>query len=161
MAHFAKLDENNIVTQVTVVNNNALLTENNTESEQKGKELLNELFGGTWIQTSYNGKIRKKFASIGDTYDEINDVFIIPKMHDNWILDENFDYVPPVPYPDSTQGFLWNQEENTWESYATPYPSWVWDNDVKDYVPPVQRPMNLDGAVMWNEETTSWVVITE
>ena len=161
MAHFAKIDENNIVTEVTVVNNRVLLNDNNEESEIIGKVFLNKLLGGTWIQTSYNGKIRKKFASIWDTYDEINDVFIIPKMYDNWILDENFDWIPPVPYPDTSTGYLWNQQENVWESYETPYPSWNWDNNAKDYLPPIERPNNVDGMVVWNEETTSWDIITE
>lgn len=69
MAHFAKI-ENNIVTQVVVVDN---------EHEANGQEFLNSLgLDGTWIQTSYNGNIRGKFAGIGDTYDSVADVFISP-----------------------------------------------------------------------------------
>lgn len=69
MAHFAKI-ENNIVTQVVVVDN---------EHEANGQEFLNSLgLDGTWIQTSYNGNIRGKFAGIGDTYDSVADVFVSP-----------------------------------------------------------------------------------
>jgi len=72
MAHFAEIDENNIVLQVLVVSN---------DLEDKGAEFLsNDLgLGGTWIQTSYNGKIRKNYAGIGYYYDEVKDAFIPPK----------------------------------------------------------------------------------
>ena len=78
MAHFAELDENNIVKQVIVVHNNELLDENGAESEQKGIDFCISLFGGTWIQTSFNANIRGKYAGIGDTYDPIADVFVTP-----------------------------------------------------------------------------------
>jgi len=77
MAHFAQLDESNIVTQVIVVHNNELLS-NGIESEARGVDFCHTLFGGTWVQTSYNGNIRGKYASIGDTYDAVNDVFVSP-----------------------------------------------------------------------------------
>lgn len=69
MAHFAEIDENNIVTRVLVTNN---------LYPQEGYEWLVDTFGGRWIKTSYNAKIRGKFASIGDTYDEALDEFIAP-----------------------------------------------------------------------------------
>lgn len=78
MAHFAELDENNVVKQVIVVHNNELLDENENESEQKGIDFCASLFGGTWIQTSFNATIRGKYAGIGDTYDPIADVFVAP-----------------------------------------------------------------------------------
>jgi hypothetical protein len=68
MAHFAQLDDTNTVTQVIVVNNSELLNESGNESEQKGIDFCKSLFGGNWIQTSYNGNIRKNFASIGYLY---------------------------------------------------------------------------------------------
>ena len=88
MAHFAQL-ENNIVTQVIVVNNNEIL-DNGVESEAKGIAFCQSLFGGTWIQTSYNNNIRKNYAGIGYTYDSIKDAFIAPKSncHPEEILDE-------------------------------------------------------------------------
>ena len=77
MAHFAEIDENNIVKQVIVVNNNELL-DNGVESETKGIEFCQSLFGGTWVQTSYNGNFRGPFAGIGYLWDGTN--FIAPTM---------------------------------------------------------------------------------
>lgn len=89
MAHFAQLDESNIVTQVIVVHNNELL-DNGVESEAKGVAFCQSLLGGNWIQTSYNGNIRKNFAGIGYTYDQTRDAFIPPKAncHTEETLDE-------------------------------------------------------------------------
>ena len=80
MAHFAELDENNIVKQVIVVHNNELLDENGMESEQKGIDFCVAHYGGTWIQTSYNGTFRGQYAGIGYAYDSVTDVFIAPKF---------------------------------------------------------------------------------
>ena len=116
MAHFAKLDENNIVIQVLVVNNDVLIKTDGTESEHKGKVFLNGLFGNaTWVQTSYNGSIRKQYAGIGYTYDETNDVFIVPQPFNSWSLDENFDWQSPTPYPDDGQPYYWNEETTSWD----------------------------------------------
>ena len=70
MAHWAEIDENNIVLRVTVGSN---------DSPDEGYQWLIDNLGGTWIKTSYNGKIRKNFAGIGYTYDEDRDAFIPPK----------------------------------------------------------------------------------
>ena len=88
MAHFAKLDENNVVTTVVVVNNSELLVDG-IESEAKGVEFLVSLFGDSnWKQTSYNATIRKNAAGIGYTYDLDRDAFIAQKPSDNYVLDE-------------------------------------------------------------------------
>jgi hypothetical protein len=76
MAHFAELNENNIVKQVIVVHNNELLDENGNESEAKGIAFCQSLFGGTWVQTSYNATMRGKFAGIGFIWDGVN--FLAP-----------------------------------------------------------------------------------
>lgn len=80
MAHFARI-ENGIVSQVIVVNNEVLFDENGKESEVIGIEFCRSLFGKDtdWVQTSYNGNFRGKFAGIGDIYDETLDAFIPPK----------------------------------------------------------------------------------
>ena len=89
MAHFAELDDKNIVKQVIVVHNNELLDESGIESEQKGIDFCTNLFGGRWIQTSYNGNIRKNFAGQGFVYDAIRDAFIAPKpSKGHWIFNE-------------------------------------------------------------------------
>lgn len=75
MAHFARI-ENNTVTQVIVVNNEVLLDSEGVEQESLGVAFCKELFGGKWVQTSYNGNFRGKYAGLGDTYDEVKDVFV-------------------------------------------------------------------------------------
>jgi hypothetical protein len=74
MAHFAELDDNNIVKQIIVVHNNELLV-NDVELETKGIEFCQSLFGGNWIQTSFNGTIRGRFAGIEMLYDPELDEF--------------------------------------------------------------------------------------
>jgi hypothetical protein len=92
MAHFAELDENNVVVQVIVINNNELLTQkivttdegfinvSTVESEEKGMDFCKSLYGAdtNWVQTSYNGSFRGKYAGIGDTYE--NGVFVAPEV---------------------------------------------------------------------------------
>lgn len=87
MAHFAQLDENNYVLQVIVVNNSELLVDD-VEVESKGIEFCQSLLGGTWLQTSYNGTIRKNYAGIGYSYDSVRDAFIAPQCHEEAVLDE-------------------------------------------------------------------------
>lgn len=88
MAHFAKLDENNVVITVVAVNNSELLVDG-VESEAKGVEFLTSLFGDSnWKQTSYNATFRKNAAGIGYTYDPDRDAFISPKPSDSYVLDE-------------------------------------------------------------------------
>ena len=77
MAHFAELNENNIVMRVIVVHNDELLVDG-VESEQKGINFCVAHYGGTWIKTSYNNNFRGTFAGVGFTYDPVNDVFVPP-----------------------------------------------------------------------------------
>jgi hypothetical protein len=119
MAHFAKLDENNIVTEVVVVNNDILLEVDGAESENKGKVFLNSVFGtSNWVKTSYNGNLRKQFAGVGYTFDYDNNVFISPKPFESWTLNENFDWHPPVNIPSDFNGinYLWNEKNQNWEN---------------------------------------------
>lgn len=90
MAHFAELDQSNFVLRVIVVSNDMLI-ENGQESETKGIAFCQQLFGldTKWVQTSYNGNIRKNYAGIGYSYDATRDAFIAPKPEgDGWVLDE-------------------------------------------------------------------------
>jgi hypothetical protein len=83
MAHWAELDENNIVLRVTV-------GDNNDPAGDEGYQWLIDNIGGTWVKTSYNGNIRKNFAGIGYTYDPVRDAFIPPKPAEGeWILNED------------------------------------------------------------------------
>ena len=88
MAHFAELDQSNTVTKVIVVHNMELIDELGVESESKGVAFCTGLFGGTWIQTSYNANIRKNYAGVGFKYDKTLDAFIPPKCHDEAELDQ-------------------------------------------------------------------------
>lgn len=110
MAHFAQIDENNIVTQVLVVPDNA---------EDRGQDYLaNDLgLGGTWVQTSYNNRIRKNYAGVGFTYDAVRDAFIAPKPFDSWVLNEDTCiWEPPIAYPTDGVMYKWNEDKKDWEA---------------------------------------------
>ena len=79
MSHYAEIGLNNLVLRVVVVANAELLDDNGVEQEQRGADFCRNLFGGTWVQTSYNTSFRKNFASAGFTYDSQRDAFIPPK----------------------------------------------------------------------------------
>ena len=116
MAHFAELDENNIVTRVIVVHNNELVDTSGNESEAKGVEFCSTLFGHTnWVQTSYNNNIRKQFAGTGYTYDSDSDVFVAPQPYPSWSLDDNSDWQPPTPMPEDDNMYSWNEETQSWD----------------------------------------------
>jgi hypothetical protein len=116
MAHFAQL-ENNVVTNVIVVNNQDILNEQGQESEEVGIAFCSNLLGGNWKQTSYNGNFRKNYAGIGYTYDESRDAFIAPKPYNSWILDEDTcQWKAPVNYPTDNKKYSWNEETLTWDA---------------------------------------------
>ena len=115
MAHFAELDDNNVVEQVIVVHNNELLDEFGNESEQKGIDFCVNLFSGRWVQTSYNGTIRKNYAGTGYLYDPIRDAFIAPQPYPSWVLDEQTClWESPVAYPTDGLIYSWNEETTSW-----------------------------------------------
>lgn len=115
MAHFARLDELNIVTSVEVVNNSDINDLPFPESEPVGVAFLNSVYGETinWKQTSYNRSFRKNYAGIGFSYDEVRDAFIPEKPYPSWILNEStclWEAPIPIPTPDS---YLYYWDENT------------------------------------------------
>lgn len=115
MAHFARLDDN-AVTQVLVVNNDVITDSKGKEQETLGIAFLQSLFGAdtNWVQTSYNGKFRKHYASIGFTYDATLDAFIPPQPYASWLLNETTcTWKPPVPYPSEGQ-YTWDEEQLAW-----------------------------------------------
>lgn len=112
MAHFAQI-ENGIVINVIVVNDNELLIDG-VENEQKGIEFCQSLFGGIWLQTSFNNNIRKQYAGIGFTYDADADVFIAPKPFPSWSLDTNYDWQAPIDYPADGKQYLWDEANQVW-----------------------------------------------
>jgi hypothetical protein len=117
MAHFAELDENNTVIRVVVINNDQLLDDNDNELEEKGIKFCERLFGGRWIQASYNGSFRNRFPSAGYSYDETADVFIEPQPYLSWTLNtETYRWEAPVLMPDSDMPMFWNESTLNWEA---------------------------------------------
>lgn len=119
MAHYARVDSNNVVTYVTPIPNEMITDENGVEHEEWGLEHLYKTIpdsvGNRWIQTSYNNNFRKKFAGIGYTYDEKLDAFISPKPYPSWIFnDEIIDWEAPVPLPDQDKDYFWNEDLKKW-----------------------------------------------
>ena len=115
MAHFAEIDQNNIVTKVIVISNDELL-DNGQESEAKGIDFCESLFGHrNWVQTSYNGSIRYNFASSGYTWDSENDAFYAPKPFASWTLNEKYEWVSPIPYPQDGEWYDWNEDTKSWD----------------------------------------------
>lgn len=122
MAHFAKIDSNNIVTEIVAVNNNVLLTADGTESELKGKQFLNGLLGqAEWVQTSFNASFRKNFAGLGHTYDSTRDAFVSPKPFNSWILNEDTcQWEAPVQHPIDGTVCEWDEENQEWINCIIP-----------------------------------------
>ena len=115
MAHFAELDENNKVITVNVINNDDILDENGNESEAIGIAFCENLWGGRWIQTSYNKNFRLNYAGIGMTYDAELNVFLYEKPHASWILNETTgDWEAPIPLPDMIHGYAWDEASLEW-----------------------------------------------
>jgi len=116
MAHWAELDENNIVTRVLVGSN---------EDPDEGYQWLIDNLGGTWVKTSYNTvagthtlggtPFRKNYAGIGYSYDEALDAFIPPKPFESWLLDEETcQWKAPIDYPTDDKFYRWNEDTTSW-----------------------------------------------
>lgn len=118
MAHFAELDENNTVLRVIVVNNSDCLDENGNESEAVGIQFCQNLLGGNWVQTSYNGNFRRRYAGIGYVYNSSIDAFVPQQPFPSWTLDANADWQAPVPKPDDGKLYNWNEETQAWEEWV-------------------------------------------
>lgn len=116
MAHFARI-ENNIVTQVVVVDNKDTSDAQGVEKEHIGAAHLEKILGGTWKQTSYNGNFRKNYAGIGYSFDEQRNAFIPPKPFNSWVLiEETCQWKAPVDMPTDGQMYSWNEDSVSWVS---------------------------------------------
>jgi len=110
MSHFAKIDKDNIVTEVLIA-----------EQDFINSGLVGDSF--LWVQTSYNHNFRKQFAGVGYTYDKTNDAFIAPQPYASWTLNASFDWRPPVALPDDFKSseskfgkkYEWNEDTQTWD----------------------------------------------
>lgn len=114
MAHFAQI-KNNFVSNVIVISDNVLENKDFPESESIGQEFVSSLgLEGQWLQTSYNGNFRKRFAGLGYEYNAELDAFIEPKPYGSWILDEETaEWVAPIPNP-YQDGGVWNEINQEW-----------------------------------------------
>ena len=115
MAHFAKLDENNVVLAVHVVNNDVLMVDG-VESEQAGIDFLTELYGHPhWKQSSYNGNFRTRHAGIGYTYSPEHDAFIQAKPFPSWLLNTvSLTWEAPTPRPLDGKDYRWDEPTLSW-----------------------------------------------
>jgi len=115
MAHFAQLNEENLVTQVIVVANEDTADQDGVENETIGIAFCNNLLGGRWVQTSYNANIRKNYAGIGYKYDATLDAFIPPQPFESWTLnEETAQWEAPTPYPDDGKRYSWDEATTSW-----------------------------------------------
>lgn len=120
MATFTLINKDNIVISVLSVGNETI-TQNGVEVEQLGIDFLTNEINIKNIypecvlirQTSYNSNFRNKYAGIGDTWDETNNVFISPKPFASWSLDTNFNWKSPVSYPEEGN-YTWDEENQQW-----------------------------------------------
>jgi hypothetical protein len=122
LAHWAEIDENNLVTRVLVGNNN---------DSNEGYDWLIENLGGTWVKTSYNTHggvhngggtpLRKNYAGIGYTYDADRDAFIPPQPFASWVLNEDTClWEAPVEYPSDGKIYIWDEDATNWVEVAEP-----------------------------------------
>jgi len=116
MAHFAEINEDNIVVRILVTNN---------EMSNEGKDWLEENLAGTWVKTSYNTHggthdldatpLRKNFASIGGSYNQRLDAFIGVKPYSSWLLNEyTCLWEAPIAYPENGENYDWDEQTLTW-----------------------------------------------
>lgn len=123
MAHFAELDNNNIVRTVIVVDNSALNDLPFPESEPVGVMFCQSLYGEDtiWRQTSYNANFRKNYAGIGYVYDVALDAFIPPSPYPSWILNtDTCVWEPPFPYPNDKKDYYWDEATQNWVEIIAP-----------------------------------------
>lgn len=141
MAHWAEIDESNIVIRVVV-------TDNNDPNGDEGYQWLLDNLGGTWVKTSYNESIRKNYAGAGYSYDPEKDCFMMPQPFPSWTLnDETCSWEAPVPMPtDGDKLFLWDEPTLSWREVRPPS-----TNDIP-------KDSELPGSAYdWDEETKTWV----
>ena len=102
MSHFAKIDSNNIVENVIVA-----------EQDFINSGVVGDAF--LWVQTSYNGSFRGKYAGVGDTWDKVNEVFISPQPFPSWTLDADFTWNAPTPIPTDMLKYSWDESTTNWK----------------------------------------------
>ena len=152
MAHFAEIDDKNIVIRVLVIDDIDTQDGDGKEDESVGAKYLSDAFGGTWKRTSYNTHknvhsksgtpFRKNYAGVGFTYDAAKDAFIPPKPYPSWTLNEDSClWEAPTAKPDDGEYYYWNEDTTQWKT------------------PPAKPD---DGKIYnWDEDTESWDEVGE
>ena len=121
MAHFAELSPDNIVLRVIVVGNPDTADASGVEKEHIGAAFCERLLGGVWVQTSYNGNIRKNYAGIGYAYDAARDAFIPPQPYLSWVINEDTClWEPPIPMPEEGRPYQWDENAGSWTQIIYP-----------------------------------------
>ena len=110
MAHYAFLDENNIVTEVIVGRNE----DETVDGVSDWETYYGNIRGQVCKRTSFNGNIRKQYAGIGFTYNETADVFITPQPFSSWSLDSNYDWQAPIERPADGKDYSWDEANQVW-----------------------------------------------
>jgi len=122
MAHYARVNSDNIVVYVTPVSNEMITDEDGVEHEDWAFDHLYstipDSIGDRWVQTSYNNNFRRTYAGIGYTWDENQNAFIPPKPFESWIFDEQMvTWIPPTPLPETIEDgemYVWDEEIGNW-----------------------------------------------
>jgi len=135
MAHFAELDNSNIVKRVVVVGNDVETAAGplgTNDMHVDGEAWCVNFFkGGNWKQTSYNHNFRKQYAGKGYTFDAAKNKFISPQPYTSWALDENDDWQAPVTYPTDTtdKNISWDEAGQKWTATddSDPANNFNWD----------------------------------
>lgn len=146
MAHFAFVDNENIVTLVSVISNDEIVDENGEEQESIGIDRCIELYpmieqsSGRWIQCSYNASFRGIYPGVGCSYVEDEDIFIYPRPFQSWSR-EGSDWAPPTPMPEESapgwpegggKGWEWDEDSVSWVAIEFPL---IWNEDSQQWIP--------------------------
>lgn len=122
MAHYALINSDNLVVKV-ITGVDEDVTQIDVDGTEVGgsAEAWEQFYenqpwhaGLTCKRTSYNGNIRKQYAGIGWTYNSEHDIFVSPQPFPGWVLDDNFDWQAPVPYPNDGFEYVWNEHRQNW-----------------------------------------------
>jgi hypothetical protein len=136
MAHFAELDENNVVLRVITFSNDEV-NANGGELSVEAENFVAQRHGGIWKQTSYNDNFRKQYAGLGWTYDASKDIFIRPQPFSSWTLDDNNDWKAPVEEPNTKvidadnniYFYKWKESSQEWIGISTTR-YFTWDSNI-------------------------------
>lgn len=159
MAHFARINADGVVQEVTVVPD---------DQEHRGQEFLNEIgLAGTWIQTSITNRIRKVYAQPGFEYLQDEDVFKPnrPEGFTSWVFDEeSWSWQAPIAKPETEEPMLWDEEQQEWAKFPvieipaeeSPIPE-GWTRDEGGKLQPPYDPPNTGTSHYWDGLTSSWI----